>query len=203
MFFNKFFILSSTSKSRIKIFKEVGLNFRHVKPNCNENYYKKKLEKLKTKPKKVSLELAKAKAISISKNKKNSLVVGSDTVISFNGQLIKKAKNIKEAKNKIKKLSGKKHIIISSAVAYFNSKCVWSSTEETSVKIRKLNQNEINEYVKFCGKTILESVGCYQLEKKGPIIVDRINGDFFNVLGFPLFPFLKFLNQTGEEKNTK
>ena len=141
MFFNKFFILSSTSKSRINMFKKIGLNFKHLKPICNENYYKKKLQKIKTSPKKISLELAKIKAKSVSKNQKNYLVVGSDTVISFNGQLVKKAKNLNEAKSKIKKLSGNTHTITSSAAAYFNSNHIWSSTEETSVKLRKLTQN--------------------------------------------------------------
>ena len=70
---------------------------------------------------------------------------------------------------------------------------MWNSTQKTIVKIRKINQKEVKRYVLKEGKDILGSVGCYQLEKSGPNIIEDISGDFFNVMGFPLFPFLKFL----------
>ena len=96
-------------------------------------------------------------------------------------------------KKKLKKLSGKKHIIYSSAAAYYNNKLVWKKTQKTTVKIRKISTKEINSYLKRSGKEILNSVGCYQIEKKGPNIIEYVVGDFFNVMGFPLFPFLTFI----------
>jgi Nucleotide-binding protein implicated in inhibition of septum formation len=90
-------------------------------------------------------------------------------------------------------LSGKTHSIISSISIYYNSKLVWTHTEKTKVKIRKLSKTQITNYLKKCGPKILSSVGCYQVEKNGPRIIENIKGDFFNVMGFPLFPFLKFL----------
>ena len=96
-------------------------------------------------------------------------------------------------KKKIKKLSGKKHKIITSVVVYFNNKLVWCHTQQTTIKLRRLGDLEIKKYLKSSGSTLLNSVGCYQIEKKGPIIIENIQGDFFNVMGFPLFPFLKFL----------
>ena len=59
--------------------------------------------------------------------------------------------------------------------------------------MNKLNEKQVDLYIKYSGKEILSSVGCYQVEKLGPQIIKSINGDFFNVLGFPLFPFLSFL----------
>ena len=195
MLFNKSFVLASTSKSRYYMLKNVGLKFSKKKPTCNEEEKKKKLIKIKTTAKKISLELARLKAKSISDILKNRLVVGSDSIIQLDNKNLNKAKNKKEAERKIILLSGKKHFIYSSASVFFNGKEVWNSTQKTIVKIRKINQKEVKKYVLKEGKDILGSVGCYQLEKSGPNIIEDISGDFFNVMGFPLFPFLKFLKK--------
>ena len=195
MFFNKRFVLASKSKSRSFILKNNKLNFRSISPTCDEELIKKQKTKENTPPKKISLCLAKNKAASISDSNQNYLVVGSDTIIELNKKIIGKAKNIKEAKKKLKKLAGKKHHIYSSAAAYFNKKLVWSTTQKSTVKIRKLNAKEINYYLKKTNKNIINSVGCFQVEKDGPNIIENIKGDFFNVMGFPLFPFLLFLKK--------
>ena len=139
MFFNKKFILASTSKSRFLILKNNKLNFFCFPPTCNEEFIKKQKIKQKLSPKKISLCLAKSKAESVSKIYNNSLVVGSDTIIDLNKKIIEKARNIKGAKRKLSKLSGKKHNIYSSAVAYYKNKLIWKTTQKTTIKIRKLN----------------------------------------------------------------
>ena len=196
MFFNKKFILASKSASRQTILKNNKLSFIQIKPKCDEEAEKKIISKKKLSAPSTSLALAKLKAISISKIKKNKIVIGSDTVIELNKKIISKAKNTKEAKKKLSLLSGKKHNIYSSAAAYINEKLIWSTTQKTTVKIRKLNKREIDNYLKKTHKNILLSVGCFQIEKDGPNIIENIKGDFFNVMGFPLFPFLKFLKKT-------
>ena len=195
MFFNNKFILASSSNSRYKLLKNNNLSFTKINPQCDEEALKKKMIKKKQRPQKISLELARLKSQSISKIKKNILVVGSDTIINFNGKILNKAKNIKEAKKKILLMSGKDHKIYSSSSVYYNNREVWNSTQETKIKIRKLNKKEIHQYLTKTGKQILNSVGCYQLESLGPNIIEDINGDFFNVMGFPLFPFLNFLKK--------
>ena len=126
-------------------------------------------------------------------NKTSNLVVGSDTIIIFQNTLINKAKNLSQAKSKLKKLSGKKHKIISAVSVCHKEKQIWSAQQESTVTLRKLSTDQIDHYLKKTGKEILSSVGCYQAEKLGPQIIKSIKGDFFNVLGFPLFPFLSFL----------
>ena len=198
MFSNKSFVLASKSKSRSLILSNNKLNFKKIKPKINETELKEKLKNLK--PNSLSLRLAKEKAKSVSKLKNNMLVVGSDTVISLNNKIINKAKSLNEAKKKIKNLSGKTHTIFSSAAAYYNNKLVWKTTQKTTVRIRSLKNNEINEYIKKTDKGILGSVGCFQIEKDGPNIIENIKGDFFNVMGFPLFPFLLFLKKFNIKK---
>ena len=200
MFFHKKFILASNSKSRFFILKNNKLNFQKVSPACDENLIKKKKIKEKISPKKISLCLATNKAASVSKKYYNYLVIGSDTTIDLNNKIIEKARNIKEAKKKLKKLSGKKHKIYSSAVAYYKNKPVWKKTQKTTVKVRRLSKKEINKYLKKTDKSILHTVGCFQIEKEGPNIIENIKGDFFNVMGFPLFPFLLFLKKFNMKK---
>ena len=195
MFFNKPFVLASSSNSRYKILKNNHLFFTVKKPMCDEGLLKNKLIKKKIPAKKISLELARLKSKSISKLNKNKLVVGSDTVIELNGALLSKVKNLEEAKKKLIKMSGKEHSLYSSASVFINQREVWKKTQKTKIKIRKLSSLEIDEYILKNKKNILQAVGCYQVEIAGPNIIENIKGDFFNVMGFPLFPFLVFLKK--------
>ena len=195
MILNKKFILASNSASRYRLLKSAGLNFTKMSPLCNEDNIKSQLIKKSINKKKLPMLLAKEKALSVSLKKPNHFVVGSDTIIIFNNTIINKAKTIKEAKKKLQRLSGKKHQIISCVSVCYQSKQIWSSQQSSTIQIKKLNQKQINNYLKKTGKQILSSVGCYQAEKLGPNIIKSINGDFFNVLGFPLFPFLSFLSK--------
>ncbi|PPR45032.1 MAG: Septum formation protein Maf [Alphaproteobacteria bacterium MarineAlpha5_Bin8] len=197
MFLNKNFILASKSSSRAAILKKNNVVFQQTKPKVNEEELKQK-NKNKNNAKKLTEFLAKEKAKSI--KKKDTLILGVDTAIYFRGEIINKAKNIKEAKNKILHLSGKKHNIYSSAACYYNNKLVWFKTQKSTVKIRNLSEKEVEKYLKLCGKSVLKSVGCYRVEKEGPNIIENISGDFFNVMGLPLFPFLKFLKKFNIKK---
>ena len=192
---NTKFILASNSASRKFLLKNAGLSFFIKKPLCDEDYIKSKLLKKNIHKKELPKLLAKAKALSISKKNTKHLVVGSDTIILFNNKIINKATTIEEAKKKLQKLSGKKHQIISGASVCLNNKQIWSYQQTSTIQMNTLNQKQIDTYLKKTGKNILSSVGCYQVEKLGPQIIKSINGDFFNVLGFPLFPFLTFLSK--------
>lgn len=188
----KKFLLASKSSSRSRLLKNAGLAFQTAIPNCDEGRIKAQLLKSKISIKNLAKHLAREKAMSVS-NKTNNLVVGSDTIIIFQNTLINKAKNLSQAKSKLKKLSGKKHKIISAVSVCHKEKQIWSAQQESTITLRKLSTDQIDHYLKKTGKEILSSVGCYQAEKLGPQIIKSIKGDFFNVLGFPLFPFLSFL----------
>ena len=195
MVLNRQFILASNSASRKKLLKNACLNFFTKSPLCDEDYIKDQLLKKNINKKKLPKLLAEAKALSVSKKNTKHLVVGSDTIILFNNKIINKAKTTREAKKKLQKLSGKKHQIISSASVCLNNKQIWSHQQTSTIHMNTLNQKQIDTYLKKTGKNILSSVGCYQVERLGPQIIKSIKGDFFNVLGFPLFPFLIFLSK--------
>ena len=200
MLFNNKFILASSSLSRFKILKNNKLYFSKVAPVCDEDNIKKKMISKQIPHKKIPLELARNKSESVSRKKEDILVLGSDTIISFQGKVLNKSKSLKEAKKTILNFSGKTHNIYSSASVFFNNKEVWNATQKSVIKIRKLTEADIDAYLKKNGKKILSSIGCYQAESLGPNIIESIEGDFFNVLGLPLFPFLLFLSGY---KNTK
>ena len=192
--YGKNFLLASKSSSRYRLLKNAGLTFQTAIPNCDEGRIKAQLLKSKISIKTLAKHLAKEKAMSVS-NKTNSLVVGSDTIIIFQNTLVNKVKSLSEAREKLKKLSGKKHKIISAVSVCQKKKQIWSAQQESTITLRKLSTDQIDLYLKQTGKEILSSVGCYQVEKLGPQIIKSIKGDFFNVLGFPLFPFLFFLSK--------
>ena len=188
-------ILASSSESRKRIFRNTGISFFVKKPKINEKKIKKELKKQKNSIIKITKELAKLKCMSVSKTFKRNMVVGSDTMILCNKKLLDKAINIKDAKNKLRIIAGKKHSIYTSVCVCENKKIIWQHTEKTNVYIKKLKSNEIDYYLRKCGNKILNSVGCYQAEKMGPHIFSKIDGDFYNVLGFPIIPFINFLNK--------
>ena len=195
MFINKKFILASSSKSRFNILNNAKLSFVKQKPKCNEEIIKKRLKKENNRPEQIVKILAKEKAKSINLLNPTKMVVGCDTVVIFKNNIIDKVKDRKSAFNKIKKLSGKKHKIVSSVSVFKNKKEIWAHTEKTIVEIRKLTDKNIYNYIKTNGKEVFESAGCYKAESFGPTIIKNIKGDFFNVMGFPLFQFLDFLDK--------
>tara|TARA_A100001011_G_scaffold99627_1_gene105029 strand:- start:21830 stop:22429 length:600 start_codon:yes stop_codon:yes gene_type:complete len=194
MITNSNYILASSSKSRFSILKNAGISFKQVKPLCNEEKIKKKLFKEKFSPSKIAKTLSYEKAKSISKTKKyyTKNVIGCDTIIYLNKEIFNKANSLLEAKRKLKVLSGRKHKIITGLTICKEGKKVWQCSATTEVKIRNLKTKEIDGYLKKTGKQIINSVGCYQIEALGPSIIEKINGDFFNVMGLPLFKLLKY-----------
>ncbi len=190
-------ILASSSKSRFNILKNCGLRFNQVNPKCDEEELKKKINKSLKKPNNIVKILSYEKAKSISETKRffNDFVIGCDTLVYLNRNIFDKAKSLKEAKKKIQTLSGKTHKIVSGITVCNKGKKIWQDTETSSVKIRKLKSLQINNYLNKTGKQILSSVGCYQIEALGPIIIEDIKGDYFNIMGLPLFKLLRFLHK--------
>ena len=194
---NTKYILASSSKSRYKILKNSGFVFKKIRPMCDEEEIKKEIKK-KQSPINIAKALSFEKAKSVSQKKRyfDDFVIGCDTLIYLDNKIFDKAKTINDARVKIKKLSGKTHKIISGLTICNKGKKIWQCSETTQVKIRNLNMSQIDKYLKKTGAQILESVGCYQLESLGPKIIEDIKGDFFNVMGLPLFKLLKYTSKT-------
>ena len=189
-------VFATSSPSRKKMIKEIGnigIKFLFKPHKTNEEEVKKNLLLKKNNAKQITKILAKKKSLSIKKNK--NIIVGSDTLVEVGGITIDKAETLNDAFKKIKMLSGKKHHIFTSVYMSQNNKKIWSHTERTSISVRKLSNSEIKNYIKNNANVVLNTAGCYQAEKMGPTIFKKIEGDFYNVLGFPIIPFLLFLKK--------
>ncbi len=197
MITNNKYILASSSLSRYKILKNCGFKFKKYSPKCDEEKVKSRIKNKNIKASTLAKKLAfeKARSISIEKKHLDKFVIGCDTLIYLDNKILDKAKNLKEAKSKLNFLSGREHKIISGLSVCKGGKLLWQCSETTTVVIRKLNNKNISEYLKKTGKQIFNSVGCYQIESLGPNIIEEIKGDFFNVMGLPLFRLLKYVSK--------
>ena len=193
-------ILASTSKSRKNILKLAGVKYTAINSGVDEEKTKKNY---KGSPRDLALILAKEKAQAISKIKKNCLVIGADQVLSFNGKVFNKPKNLKEAKKNLLLFRGKTHYLNSATVIFFNNKIIWKNEQSPKMKMRKFSEKFLESYLRDVGKDVKLSAGGYSIENKGAQLFSKIEGDFFSILGLPLLPLmekLRKLNAKGIEK---
>ena len=184
------FILASTSPQRKKILKDAGYKFESVRPKISEkNSGKKPSQTVK------SLALKKAKFVEKCRGefiRPPALIVGADTVVVLDGEIIGKPKNKNEARKILRKLSGSEHFVYT-GVAILNTvnKKQIVDYEKTEVRFRKLSEEDIEN---VCGK-YLDKAGAYSIQSKNDRFVKNIKGDYLNVVGFPLKKFQKMLNK--------
>ena len=188
-------ILSSSSKTRRKILKNIGIKFNYKPPRVNEEKIKEKLILKQIKPKKICQILAKEKALSNTKKFPDYLSIGVDTCLIFKNKFISKPATKKQAKKTLKIINGKYHILYSSVFIAKNGKKVWSFNDEARLKLYKLNNKEINLYIQKLNISNMKSSGLYQIEGMGIRLFEKIEGSFFTILGIPLMPLLKFFKK--------
>ena len=187
-------LLASTSPTRKKILKKIGIRFISIKPLIDEEKEKKKLFKLK-KPEKICQNLAKQKSIKTSVKHPTKYVIGVDTCLIYRQNFLSKPKSKKEAEKLLKKLNGKKHRIYSSIFISKNGKIIWNFNDEAELKVRNLSSLEILKYIKKQKIRNLKQSGLYQIENTGITLFEKINGSYFTILGIPLMPLLNFLQK--------
>ena len=188
-------ILSSSSKTRRKILKNIGIKFNYKPPRVNEEKIKEKLILKQIKPKKICQILAKEKALSNTKKFPDYLSIGVDTCLIFKNKFISKPATKKQAKKTLKIINGKYHILYSSVFIAKNGKKVWSFNDEARLKLYKLNNKEINLYIQKLSISNMKSSGLYQIEGMGISLFEKIEGSFFTILGIPLMPLLNFFKK--------
>ena len=186
-------ILASESSARKNLLQQAGVHFKCVAARIDEDAIKNSLHSEGAKPNEIVDTLAEYKALRVANNFPNDIVIGSDQILVCNSIILSKVRTFDEAKKTLNFLKGKSHQLLSAAVIYENNKPVWRTVSRAQLFMRDFSDSYLDEYINTSNENILSSVGCYQAEKLGPQIIKSINGDFFNVLGFPLFPFLTFL----------
>ncbi|WP_142416599.1 Maf family nucleotide pyrophosphatase [Bartonella massiliensis] len=188
-------ILASLSFYRAQLLKKAGLNFFIEGASFDEREIEKKA-KGKT-PKELSCFLAGAKAKNVSDRFPNAFVIGCDQVLDLEGKVFHKATNIKEAHKRLCELSGKTHSLHSAVALFKNGQKIWGEAFSAHMSVRLLSSEFIERYLVRVGKDVLNSVGVYQIEGEGIHLFEKIDGDFFTIVGLPLLPLLVKLRHLG------
>lgn len=183
-------ILASGSPRRKEILAKLGLKFTVVR-----NRYKEDMD-LDLSPLGLAARLSEGKAESVARLHRNSIIVAADTFIAFQGAVLGKPKSTEEARRILKRLSGKRHSVLT-GVTVIDTKTGRKSTEvaETLVYFRKLTRREIDAYVMT--KEPLDKAGAYGIQELGALLVEKIEGDFFNVMGLPILTLVRLLGRFG------
>ena len=186
-------ILASKSKVRKEILDKHKI-LCEVKPsNVDEDVVKQTLIKELASPEIISKNLAELKANKISLNEQDRLVLGADSVIDLNGELISKPESRKEALEILKKLNGNKHNLISSVCISRNGSMIWNYTDKAELTMKKLSEQDLKAYLSKISDETLYAYNVYQIEGEGRNLFLNINGDEDTIMGLPVFKIKEYL----------
>ena len=187
-------ILASKSKVRKKILDEHNIS-NEVRPsNVDEDIIKISLLKEKASPEIISKNLAELKANKVSAADKDNLVLGADSVIDLDGELISKPNSRSEALMILKKLNGKKHFLISSVCISKNGAMVWNYSDKAVLTMKKMTDDELKNYLEKISDETLYAYNVYQIEGEGRKLFSSIEGDENTIMGLPVEKIKKYLN---------
>ena len=187
-------ILASKSEVRKKILNQNGINCEVIPADIDEDQVKESLFEEKATPEIISKNLAELKANKVSGKKPNEIILGADSVIDLNGELISKPTNRKEALTTLQKLNGQKHQLISSVCISKNGSMIWSFTDASTLTMKQLNLNEIKSYLTKIKDKELYAYGVYQIEADGRFLFSKIEGDEDTIMGLPVKQIKEYLN---------
>ena len=189
----KSIILASNSEVRKKILDENNIKFTVEPSNLDEDEVKKSLINQEATPELISKNLAELKANKVSQKRLGEIVLGADSVIDLNGQLISKPTNRAEAINILTSLNGKSHFLISSVCISLDGKMIWNYTERAEMKMKNFTQEELKMYLSKISDKNLFSYNVYQIEGEGKNLFSEIKGDVDTIMGLPIKNIRKYL----------
>ena len=187
-------ILASKSEVRKKILDENDIGNKVKPSNVDEDSIKEKLLKEKATPEIISKNLAELKANKISLNNTDELVLGADSVIDLEGELISKPRNRDEALNILKKLNGKTHQLISSVCISRNGSMIWNYSDKAKLKMKNFEEEDLKNYLAKILDETLYAYNVYQIEGEGRNLFKEIEGDENTIMGLPIKKIKEYLN---------
>ena len=187
-------ILASKSGVRKIILDKNGIDCTVIPSNIDEDQIKESLIKENASPEIISKNLAELKANKISQKNPDHLVLGADSVIDLNNELISKPQNRDEAFNILKKLNGQRHQLISSVCISKNGSMIWNFTDASTLTMKKLNSDEIKSYLAKIRDKELYNYGVYQIEADGRDLFSKIEGNEDSIMGLPVKQIKEYLN---------
>ena len=187
-------ILASKSKVREEILKKNGIQCKIIHSNVDEDPVKESLLNEGASPEIISKNLAELKANKVSQKNYNTLVLGADSVIDLDGELISKPENRIEAFKILKKLNGNKHSLISSVCISKNGSMIWNYTDKAYLTMKSFSEEDLNIYLNKISDEALYSYNVYQIEGEGRKLFLKIEGDENTVMGLPVKKIKQYIN---------
>tara|TARA_A100001011_G_scaffold310720_1_gene327485 strand:- start:112 stop:699 length:588 start_codon:yes stop_codon:yes gene_type:complete len=187
-------ILASKSKVRKDILDKNNIQSIVEPSNVDEDIVKLSLLKENTSPEIISKNLAELKANKVSLKKQNEIVLGADSVIDLNGELISKPVNREEAMGILRKLNGKPHFLISSVCISKNGSMIWNYTDKATLTMKNFSETELAEYLSKISDENLYAYNVYQIEEEGRNLFSSIEGDEDTIMGLPIKKIKEYLN---------
>ena len=187
-------ILASKSEVRRKILEENGIKCIVEPPNIDENLIKESLLKENVTSELISKNLAELKANKVSQKKSEKLVLGADSIIDLEGEIISKPLNRNDAFNILKKLNGKKHQLISSVCISKNGSMIWNYTDIAVLTMKQMNNQELKSYLTKIKDKELYAYNVYQIEGEGRSLFSEIEGDENTIMGLPIRQVKEYLS---------
>ncbi len=189
------FILASQSKIRAQVLINAGINPLLAPAPIDERGLEATWVKLSAKQ--VSSRLAKAKALSVSKLHHDSIVIGADQVLEIDGKRLNKAPTIEKVREHLELMRGKTHYLHASTSVAKSGKVIFTTTKSAKMTMFNFSDAFLEKYLSTEGEKVKSSVGCYQYEGAGLQLFEKIDGDFYTIIGIPLLPVFKFLRENG------
>ncbi len=190
-------ILASGSTVRKRLLQNAGISFRTVAPDVDEKKIKAESRAQNFTEVETARTLALAKARNVGEYKPNNLILSADQMLTCQGEWYDKPIGADGVRNHLTRLSGKEHELINAVVIIKNGKILWQYDNTATIEMRQLNKQYIETYIKHADKAVYQSVGAYDLEGRGVQLLRRLDGDYFSILGLPLFPLIDFLRECG------
>ncbi len=188
-------ILASGSAARAAILRNAGIKFSAVPPNCDEAAIKQAHE---GNAEDLAVKLAKQKAMNVAAHHdETAYILAADQVLHCAGRLFDKATTHIQAKENLQFLRGRSHDLINGVVLMHKQQIIWQFSNYATLNMRDFSDEFLHDYMSVSGDHILNAVGAYQLEGMGVQLFDKIEGDYFTILGLPLLPLLAALRQYG------
>ena len=188
-------ILASKSKIRKQILDRNNIESIVEPSNVDEDIVKLSLIKDKATPEIISKNLAELKANRVSMKKNDEIVLGADSVIDLEGELISKPENREQAIEILKKLNGKTHFLISSVCISKNGSMIWNFTDKATLTMKNFSEHELKNYLSKISDKALYAYNVYQIEGEGRKLFSKIEGDEDTIMGLPIKKIKHYLSQ--------
>tara|TARA_Y200000002_G_scaffold363103_1_gene350854 strand:+ start:218 stop:805 length:588 start_codon:yes stop_codon:yes gene_type:complete len=187
-------ILASKSNVRKEILDQNKIPSKVESSNVDEDIVKESLLKEGASPEIISKNLAELKANKISMKNPKELVLGADSVIDINGEMLSKPKNREQALENLEKLNGKSHFLISSVCISSNGSMIWNYTDKAKLTMKRMSNEELKSYLSKIPDKLLYSYNVYQIEGEGKHLFSKIEGDQNTIMGLPVNKIKEYLN---------